>query len=204
MKIKVGIVEDDRGARETARLRGVYAAQRSPVRADDRRGTPRVLPTRRLQRGHHFLWDVSLTADTGTDEWVKSRITHCEHCPLINKKFFLDGDDRFPTICGTGTEDYFLGSWGFPQAYSTAYSGSVLPANENAEPPQFWSLYCWHIQDPIDFEQDLRVTIQALGWAPKYRQALRDHQRQPAGTSRPRPSGTNLGGLNSYPKRGKK
>jgi hypothetical protein len=89
-------------------------------------------------------------------------------------KFYLDGDDPFPTICGTGTEDYFLGSWGFPQAYSTAYSGSVLPANENADPPQFWSLYRWHIQDPIDFEQDLRVTIQALGWAPKYRKLAKD------------------------------
>ena len=79
-------------------------------------------------------------------------------------KFYLDGDDRFPTVCGTGTEDYFLGSYGFPKSFSTAYSGTVLPASENAEPPNFWSLYRWHIQDPINFEQDLRVTIQALGW----------------------------------------
>jgi hypothetical protein len=79
-------------------------------------------------------------------------------------KFYLDGDGRFPTICGTGTEDYFLGSYGFPRPYSTAYSGTVLPASEGAEPPNFWSLYRWHIQDPINFEQDLRVTIQALGW----------------------------------------
>jgi hypothetical protein len=81
-------------------------------------------------------------------------------------KFYMDGDDKFPTICGTGTEDYFLASFGFPKPYSTAYAGSVLPANENAEPPQLWSVYRWHIQDPINFESDLRVTIQALGWAP--------------------------------------
>jgi len=79
-------------------------------------------------------------------------------------KFYMDGDERFPTICGTGTEDYFLGSYGFARSYTTAYSGTVLPASENAEPPNFWSLYRWHIQDPISFDQDLRVTIQALGW----------------------------------------
>ena len=90
-------------------------------------------------------------------------------------KFYMDGDDRFPTICGTGTEDYFLGSYGFPQPFSTAYSGTVLPANENGEPPQLWSLYRWHIQDPINFERDLRVTIQALGWGnARYRKLEKD------------------------------
>ena len=90
-------------------------------------------------------------------------------------KFYMDGDDEFPTICGTGTEDYFLASFGFPEMYSTAYAGSVLPANEHATPPQYWSLYRWHIQDPINFEEDLRVTIQALGWAPDtYRILERD------------------------------
>jgi hypothetical protein len=79
-------------------------------------------------------------------------------------KFFMDGDEAFPTICGTGTEDYFLGSYGFPRPFTTAYSGTVLPASDGAEPPNFWSLYRWHIQDPIYFERDLRVTIQALGW----------------------------------------
>src|SRR5439155_1294728 len=28
-------------------------------------------------------------------------------------KFFMDGDGEFPTICGTGTEDYFGGAWDF-------------------------------------------------------------------------------------------
>ena len=90
-------------------------------------------------------------------------------------KFYMDGDQEFPTICGTGTEDYFLASYGFPSAYSTLYSGSTLPSNENASPPQCWSLYRWHIQDPINFEKDLRVTIQALGWeGAKYRKLAKD------------------------------
>jgi hypothetical protein len=81
-------------------------------------------------------------------------------------KFYLDGDTTFPTLCGTGTEDYFLGSYGFPKPFSTAYAGTVLPSSDGAEPPNFWSLYRWHVQDPINFEQDLRVTLQVLGWGP--------------------------------------
>ena len=79
-------------------------------------------------------------------------------------KFFLDGDGPFPTICGTGTEDYFCGSYGFQEPYTTAYSGTTLPANADHEPPNYWSLYRWHLLDPICFERELKVTIQGLGW----------------------------------------
>ncbi|MBX7254815.1 MAG: DUF2961 domain-containing protein [Candidatus Hydrogenedentes bacterium] len=79
-------------------------------------------------------------------------------------KFYMDGDTEFPTICGTGTEDYFCGSYGFPEPYTTAYVGTTLPTKDGDEPPNHWSLYRWHIQDPICYDQDLRVTIQALGW----------------------------------------
>jgi hypothetical protein len=80
-------------------------------------------------------------------------------------KFFIDGDTKFPTINGTGTEDYFCGSYGFPEIYSGPYTGCTLRhANENG--PTKWSLYRWHIMDPITFNQDLRVAIQALGWWP--------------------------------------
>ena len=90
-------------------------------------------------------------------------------------KFYLDGDKEFPTICGTGTEDYFCGSYGFSRPFSGPYTGSTLPANENAKPPSFWSLYRWHIMDPICFDEDLRVTIQALGWGgPKYKKLSDD------------------------------
>ncbi len=81
-------------------------------------------------------------------------------------KFYMDGDREFPTICGTGTEDYFCGSYGFPETYTTPYAGTVLASDENAPPPCYWSLYRWHIPDPICFRDDLRVTIQALGWGP--------------------------------------
>lgn len=88
-------------------------------------------------------------------------------------KFYLDGDQKFPTICGTGTEDYFCGAMCFNaaapnryQTYSTLYAGlpQVLPTDAKGQPRQRFGLYRWHIPDPIRFEKDLRVTIQALGW----------------------------------------
>lgn len=80
-------------------------------------------------------------------------------------KMFVDGDGKFPTICGTGTEDYFLGSYGFPEVYTTAYAGNTLDNKGAADGgPRKWSLYRWHIMDPVFFQKDLRVTIQALGW----------------------------------------
>lgn len=83
-------------------------------------------------------------------------------------KFYLDGDREFPTICGTGTEDYFGGSYEFPSIYTTAYMGNTLKHPGTNGPPK-WSLYRWHIMDPICFHEDLKVTIQALGWWPNKR-----------------------------------
>jgi hypothetical protein len=88
-------------------------------------------------------------------------------------KFFLDGDGQFPTLCGTGTEDYFCGSYNFEnretrqyQVFSTPYTGlhQVIRPDGVYQSQQRFGLYRWHITDPIRFERDLRVTIQALGW----------------------------------------
>jgi hypothetical protein len=89
-------------------------------------------------------------------------------------KFYIDGDKEFPTICGTGTEDYFGGSYGFPEVFSTAYTGNTLARAED-NGPRKWSLYRWHIMDPVSFRNDLRLEIQALGWWPnKTYQPLED------------------------------
>lgn len=82
-------------------------------------------------------------------------------------KFFIDGDKRFPTICGTGTEDYFEFSYGFPGGAPPTgglYTGCEAIGDGKLGPPSFYSLYRWHILDPINFHKDLKVTIQALGW----------------------------------------
>lgn len=87
-------------------------------------------------------------------------------------KFFLDGDKDYPTICGTGTEDYFCGAYNFDvpgQGYtefSTPYSGlpQVLRPDGLYRANTRFGMYRWHITDPIRFESDLKVTIQDLGW----------------------------------------
>jgi len=80
-------------------------------------------------------------------------------------KFFIDGDEQYPTICGTGTEDYFGGAWGFGDTFSTAFLGYPLWQKEEGKVPKH-GLYRWHIMDPIRFDEDLRVTMQELGWWP--------------------------------------
>ncbi len=85
-------------------------------------------------------------------------------------KFYLDGDKEFPTICGTGTEDYFCGAWDFDinghyVPFSTAYTGlNISPTDDTYKSNRRFSLYRWHLTDPIHFDEDIRVTIQALGW----------------------------------------
>jgi hypothetical protein len=89
-------------------------------------------------------------------------------------KFFLDGDTTYPSICGTGTEDYFCGSYNFDvgkenggyREFCTPYAGlsQVLRPDGLYQAQTRFSLYRWHIMDPIRFERDLKVTIQALGW----------------------------------------
>lgn len=87
-------------------------------------------------------------------------------------KFYLDGDRDFPTICGTGTEDYFGGAWNFEQpqgsyqTYSTAFLGlpQVIQPDGLYQSQQRFGMYRWHILDPIYFTEDIQATVQALGW----------------------------------------
>jgi D-arabinan exo alpha-(1,3)/(1,5)-arabinofuranosidase (non-reducing end) len=88
-------------------------------------------------------------------------------------KFYMDGDQAFPTVNGTGTEDYFNGSYNFEnqekkqyQEFTSPYSGlaQVIKPDGLYQSQQRFGLYRWHIVDPIRFESDLRVTIQDLGW----------------------------------------
>lgn len=116
---------------------------------DDLRGTGQYV-------GTYIAWGVN-----NSGWWGEGEI-----------KFYLDGDEAFPTICGTGTEDYFGGAWNFDvpgQGYtpfSTPFMGlpQVLRPDGLYRSQQRFGMYRWHVMDPIRFESDLRVTIQALGW----------------------------------------
>jgi hypothetical protein len=93
-------------------------------------------------------------------------------------KFYLDDDREFPTICGTGTEDYFCGSYNFEnretrqyQEFCTPYAGlhQVLRPDGVYQSQTRFGMYRWHITDPVRFEKNIKVTIQALGWRSKGR-----------------------------------
>ena len=86
-------------------------------------------------------------------------------------KFYLDGDQEYPSICGTGTEDYFCGAYNFDvngeyREFSTPYCGlhKVDYTDLTYKCQKYFNLYRWHITDPVYFEKDIKVTIQALGW----------------------------------------
>ncbi len=96
-------------------------------------------------------------------------------------KFYIDGDIEYPTICGTGTEDYFGGSWSFAKQidnrtvetnYSTPFLGyPFYSANDtklhnpyhNDDTPPMRGLYRFHIPDPILFSENIRITLQQIG-----------------------------------------
>jgi Protein of unknown function (DUF2961) len=85
-------------------------------------------------------------------------------------KAFIDGDVDFPTICGTGTEDYFGGAWCFGANYSAPFLGyadlSTLaqPGREMGRQGNRHGMYRFHILDPIRFHSDMRIIMQAIGW----------------------------------------
>jgi hypothetical protein len=95
-------------------------------------------------------------------------------------KFFMDDDTKFPTICGTGTEDYFCGSYDFDTRkkneagiekteyteFCSLYTGlpQVIRGDGHYDVMQRFGLYRWHITDPVRFEKNLKITIQSLGW----------------------------------------
>jgi hypothetical protein len=111
----------------------------------------------------HYVGTYMAWGSNGNGWWGEGEI-----------KFYMDGDRDFATIVGTGTEDYFLGSYGFrdPKTrtyipFTTPYAGmpQVIQPDGTTDATQLrFGLYRWHVMDPVRFESDLKVTMQALGW----------------------------------------
>jgi hypothetical protein len=102
--------------------------------------------------GHYAGTHLSWTA-LGQHWWGEGEV-----------KFYVDGDDEYPTICGTGAEDYVGGAWAFGdnETFSTPYLGYPQYHDGDDEVPKH-GLYRWHVPDPIRFREDLRATAQAIG-----------------------------------------
>jgi len=112
-------------------------------------------------QGHgHFVGTYMAWQVNNTGWWGEGEI-----------KFYMDGDKEWPTICGTGTEDYFCGSYNFDRQgqykeFCTPYAGlhQVIRPDGTYRSQQRFGMYRWHIMDPVRFKKDLKVTMQALGW----------------------------------------
>ncbi|HJO92027.1 MAG TPA: glycoside hydrolase family 172 protein [Victivallales bacterium] len=79
-------------------------------------------------------------------------------------KMFMDNDKEYPTICGTGTEDYFGGAWCFEDSFSAPYFGFREVSKKSGETGARMTMYRFHIHDPVLFKKKFKVNIQALGW----------------------------------------
>jgi hypothetical protein len=71
---------------------------------------------------------------------------------------FFKIDDGETVIYGTGTEDYFCGSWCPTQYYCSPYFGITLTGGKA------WSgkisYYRYHIEDPVYFHKNIKVKIE--------------------------------------------
>lgn len=76
-------------------------------------------------------------------------------------KIYVDGDEKYPTLVGTGTEDYIGTAWG-QGTYDHDFQGSLIADPEKGH----FAFYRYHIPDPVWFQEDIRVTIQQMGGAP--------------------------------------
>jgi len=71
-------------------------------------------------------------------------------------KMYIDGDSKFPTICGTGAEDYIGSGWGLREFHAQEMGAPLVK-------DQYVSCYRFHVRDPIYFNEDIKVTIQQIG-----------------------------------------
>jgi len=75
-------------------------------------------------------------------------------------KIFMDGDKTYPTLNGTGTEDYIGTGWGQGR-FILNYSGCTIQNDSSGE----IAFYRFHIPDPVYFKTDCKVLLQQIGGA---------------------------------------
>jgi hypothetical protein len=104
----------------------------------------------------HIVGIVMGLQTTDTNWWGEGEV-----------KCFLDGDTDFPTICGTGLEDYYCSAFGMGE-FQTPYAGCPRLHKTEEAPNPIVSLYRWHVPDPIRWRKNARVTVQQIGWRRKH------------------------------------
>jgi hypothetical protein len=100
-------------------------------------------------KGRFLGMNVGVIADTiyETSWWGEGEV-----------KMYIDSDVEFPTLVGTGSEDYIGTAWGQGQ-YAHRYQGCPLADEENKQ----WCFYRYHVPDPVYFQTGIKVTYQQIG-----------------------------------------
>jgi len=73
-------------------------------------------------------------------------------------KFYLDENGDYPTLCGTGTEDYIGDGWG-QKTFAHRTQGCLIADEDSGR----YSFYRWHTIDPIYFQKEIEVKIDVIG-----------------------------------------
>jgi hypothetical protein len=98
--------------------------------------------------GHGHFVGVTMSVLQNQDNWWGEG----------DDMFFVDGE-ALPSINGTGSEDYFLGAWGFGD-HSFAYGLYGAPVKGSELAGSRTSVYRFHLDSPIPFTKSLRATIE--------------------------------------------
>jgi hypothetical protein len=137
----------DRHPKDVGRLHVCFRRENPTVKTRDFE----ILPRR--QGMGRFIGAILGVRTLEADWWGEGEI-----------KAYLDGDTEFPTICGTGTEDYVGLSYGIQQK-TFLYHGCSLNREGDAQGRNgFISMYRWHLLDPLVWKKECRITIQQIGW----------------------------------------
>jgi len=138
---------DDLHAPDVGRLHGLFSRQ-NPTRLQQ---DFELLPARR--GGGRFLGAVIGIRPLADHWWGEGEV-----------KFFMDDDDAFPTIVGTGSEDYVGLSWGIQQT-PFLFLGANRVDDPSGTNTGAVSMYRWHINDPVYWHTRARVAMQQIGHA---------------------------------------
>ena len=76
-------------------------------------------------------------------------------------KVFLDGDKEYPTLVGTGVEDYIGTAWGMGK-FIGRYEGCLIADTSKKQ----WDFYRYHITDPVYFHKFIKISVQQIGGGP--------------------------------------
>lgn len=117
-------------------------------------------------QGNYLILDAE-----GRGHYVGCNLSIDNINPIRNFGWFGEGDDFFwidgeetPSFRGTGTEDYFCAAWGYPGgANSMPYHGISYTNGPIEGPMRYsgkWTMYRYHIEDPILFDRSLRFSIE--------------------------------------------